>query len=80
MVDVLLHDAHLELEDDDHDVIHAVSFHDVHLELDDDHDVIHAVSSPLSFKVVMKKLKSRRLLMYLRSTMVIDDVLAERGM
>ena len=28
----------------------------VHLELeDDDHDVIHAVSSPLSFKVGMKK-------------------------
>ena len=71
MVDVLLHDVHLELEDDDHDVIHAVYDHDVHLELeDDDHDVIHAVSSPLSFKVVMKKLKPQRLLMYLRSTMV----------
>ena len=33
---------------------------------DDDHDVIHAVSSPLSFKVVMKRLKSQTLLMYLR--------------
>ena len=36
-VDVLLNDVHLELEDDDH-------------------NVIHAVSSPLSFKVGMKKL------------------------
>ena len=31
---------------------------DVHLELeDDDHDIIHAVSSPLSFKVGMKRLE-----------------------
>ena len=41
-VDVLLNDVHLELEDDDHE--------------DDEHDVIHAVCSPLSFKVVMKKM------------------------
>ena len=46
--DVLLNDVHLELEDDDHDVMHAkidgdVPRNDVHLELeDDDHDVIHA--------------------------------------
>ena len=33
-----------------------LNVNDVHLELeDDDHDVIHAVSSPLSFKVGMKK-------------------------
>ena len=41
---VLLSDVHLELEDADHDVIHAVA----------DHDAIHAVAPPLSFKVVMK--------------------------
>ena len=44
-VNVLLNDVrdvHLELEDDDHDVTHAV-----------DHDVSHAVSTPLSFKVGM---------------------------
>ena len=64
-VGVLLNDVHLELEDDDHDVIHAVPqsrvgvlLNDVHLELEnDDHDVIHAVSSPLSFKVGMKMLE-----------------------
>ena len=49
-VDVLLNDVHLELEDADHDDIHVVS--------------IHAVSSPLSFKVVMKKLRmSKRMLL-----------------
>ena len=67
-VDVFLNDVHLELEDADHDVIHAVSLfdvdvllNDVHLELEDaNHDVIHVihvVSSPLSFKVVMKTLR-----------------------
>ena len=36
----------------------AVLLNDVHLEHEDaDHDVIHAVSSPLSFKVVMKELR-----------------------
>ena len=36
----------------------AILLNDVHLELEDaDHDVIHAVSSPLSFKVVMKELR-----------------------
>ena len=44
-VDVLLNDVHLELEDADHDDIHDVSYD------------IHTVSSPLSFKVVMKKLR-----------------------
>ena len=36
----------------------AVPLNDVHLELEDaDHDVIHVVSSPLSFKVVMKNVE-----------------------
>ena len=38
------------------------SCNDVHLELeDDDHDVIHVVIHPLSFKVVMKKLRMTKL-------------------
>ena len=37
-------------------MLSTVLLNDVHLELeDDDHDVIHALSSPLSFKVGMKK-------------------------
>ena len=40
----------------------ALFLNDVHLELeDDDHDVIHVVIPPLSFKVVMKKLRMTKL-------------------
>ena len=36
----------------------AVFLNDVHLELeDDDHDVFYVVIPPLSFKIVMKKLR-----------------------
>ena len=39
-------------------VLLNVLLNDVHLELEDaEHDVIHAVVSPLSFKVVMKRLR-----------------------
>ena len=51
--DVLLSDVHLELEDDDlDDVIH-------HLELEDDD--LDDVIPPLSFEVMMKKLKMTKL-------------------
>ena len=51
-VEVLLNDVHLELEDDDH-------------------DVIHAVFSPLSFKVVMKKLMKAMLLTRIQSKSIV---------
>ena len=58
-VDVLLNDVHLELEDDDH-------------------DVIHAVSSPLSFKVVMRRLKmSEKTLLELAEDDVLVNDIAE---
>ena len=66
-VSLFFNNGHVELEDDDHDVVevrmlmHIVAdvslfFNNGHVELeDDDHDVVDVIS-PLSFKVEMNNL------------------------
>ena len=49
-----------------------VLLNDVHLKLEDaDHDVIHVVSSPLSFKVVMKALRMVKIKLLIWRNMIV---------